>query len=175
MCSSRACHPRQGGMTLDDREPSWITDRPLAGSRCLSEWPPTTSHATSNVSRKKKKSRHNGDTDKTKTQTKWKQRPLLPFALAHHGVFQPFVASRRPRALTLREHWRSLTWQLRLFKRSRLRAGTARRWGTTWRLWFHNRDGAFVSECSLVPLQGVTVSSEQACFHDTGCLAHSEP
>lgn len=41
------------------------------------------------------------------------------------------------------------------FIHSRLRTGTARRWGTTWRLWFHNRwDRAFVSESSPVYLQG---------------------
>ncbi len=89
--SSRVCHPHQGGMTLDDRESSWIIDRLLAGSRCLSEWPPTTDHATSNVSKK---------VDKTKAQTKqkpdkMKTKTTVALSLAHHSVFQPFVASHR--------------------------------------------------------------------------------
>lgn len=110
VCSGRVCHPHPGGMTLDDRESSWITGRLLAGSRCLSEWPPTTNHATSNISKK---------ADRTKAQTKqkpdkMKTKTSVALTLAHHGVFQPFVASRRLRTLTLREHRHSLTWQLKL-------------------------------------------------------------
>lgn len=46
--------------------------------------------------------------DKMKTKT------TVALSLAHHGVFQPFIANRRLRTRTLKEHQHSLTWQLKL-------------------------------------------------------------
>ncbi len=109
VCYSRACHPRQGGMTPDDRDPSWITDPSLTGSRCLSERPPTTNHATSNVS---KRSRQNEGTDKTKPRHSENKDHCCPFS----GTPLCFSSSccQPLRILTLREQQHSLTWQLKL-------------------------------------------------------------
>lgn len=151
--SSRVCRSHLGGMTLDDRETSWITDQPLAGSRCLSEWPPTTNHVTSNVSKKKKKSRQNEGTDKTKSRQNENKDHCCPFSgtprcfSAFHC--QPQTENSDTERASAFSHLAA-----EAYERSRLRTATARRWGTTWRLWFHNRwDRAFMSESILVSLQ----------------------
>lgn len=164
--SSRVCRSHLGGMTLDDRETSWITDQPLAGSRCLSEWPPpTTNHVTSNVS--KKKSRQNEGTDKTKSRQNENKDHCCPFSgtprcfSAFHC--QPQTENSDTERASAFSHLAA-----EAYKRSRLRTATARRWGTTWWLWFH------AWKLPGIPA-GETVSSKRACFHDTGCLAHSKP
>ncbi len=155
--------PRWQGAQLDNR---LIAGRLQVPQRVATNYQPR------NIKRKQR-SRQNEGTDKTKTRHGENKDHCCPF-FWHTTVF--FILSLPAAENTDSE--RASTFShlaAEAFKRSRVRAGTARRWGTTWRLWFHNRwDRAFVSESLLVSLQGETVSTEQACLHDTGALAHSK-
>lgn len=163
----------RGGMTLDDRKPSWITDEPLARLRQVVQRVAT--HYQPHDIKRKQKSRQNEGTDKTKV----RQNENTDHCCLSSGTPQCFWGyCSQPQTENTDTKRTSAFSHLaaEAFKRRKLRTHSARRWGTTWRLWFYNRwDRAFVSESCLVPLQGETVSTKQACFHDTECLARSTP
>lgn len=154
-----------GGMTPTDRKPSWTENELLAGSAGAT----LVIYKPRNI-KHQQNSRQNEDRDKTKVRQN-ENKDYCCIFLWHPKEFS-FFRLYLPAAD--REHWH---WKIIKFfrlaakavKLSRLRTRSARRCGTTWRLWFHKRrDKAIVSER---PLQGETISAGW----DYGCSALSKP
>lgn len=157
-------------------DPRWqgtqLDNRPTVG-RLQVPQRVATNYQPRDIKRKQRR-RQNEGTDKTKARQNENKDHCCPFT-GTPRCFSAFCCQPQTENTDTERASAFSHLAAEAFKHSRLRAGTARRWGTTWRLWFHNRwDRAFASESSPVSLQGETVSTEQACFHDTGCLAHSE-
>lgn len=157
------------------RDPRWqrhqLDNRPTTGRLQVPQWVATdrvTSSVSKNKNKNKKKRRQNKTADKMKTKT------TITLSLAHRCVFQPSVANRRPRTRTLKEHQHSLTWQRKLSNvadwAQPLPEGEAPRGDCGFTI---DERGIHVWKLPGIPA-GETVSSKQACFHDAGCLAHSE-
>lgn len=159
MWPARQCALQQGVSSSPGwHDPRWqgtqLDDRPTVG-RLQVPQRVATNYQPRDI-KHKQKSRQKQGTDKTKTRQNENKDHCCPFT-GTPRCFSAFCCQPQTESTDTERASEFSHLAAEALKCSRLRTGTARRWGTTWRLWFHNRwDKAFVSESPLVSLQGET-------------------